>query len=174
MFAKFTYIASISNYYTFYLIEKFHLSIQSAQLYLFAFLATVAIGTYFGGPIGDRIGRRAVIWISFLGMIPFALALPYVNLFWTCTFAMIAGLIMSSAFSAMVVYAQEAVPGRVGMIAGLMFGLMFGVSGIAAAGLGYLADKNSIDWIFQLCSFLPLLGFVTLFLPNTQVKHQSS
>lgn len=174
MFAKFTYIASISNYYTFYLIEKFHLSIQSAQLYLFAFLATVAIGTYFGGPIGDRIGRRAVIWISFLGMIPFALALPYVNLFWTCTFAMIAGLIMSSAFSAMVVYAQEAVPGRVGMIAGLMFGLMFGVSGIAAAGLGYLADKNSIDWVFQLCSFLPLLGFVTLFLPNTQVKHQSS
>ncbi|CAM2990402.1 Fosmidomycin resistance protein [Acinetobacter celticus] len=170
MLAKFTYIASISNYYTFYLIEKFNLPIQSAQLYLFAFLAAVAFGTFFGGPIGDRIGRKAVIWISFLGMAPFAIFIPYANLFWTCILAVMSGLIMSSAFSAMVVYAQEAVPGRVGMIAGLMFGLMFGVSGIAAAGLGYLADRNGIEWVFTLCSYLPLLGIFTLFLPNTQLK----
>lgn len=170
MLAKFTYIASISNYYTFYLIEKFHLSLQSAQLYLFAFLASVAFGTFFGGPIGDRIGRKAVIWISFLGMAPFAMLMPYANLFWTCVLAIMSGLIMSSAFSAMVVYAQEAVPGRVGMVAGLMFGLMFGVSGIAAAGLGYLADKNGIEWVFGLCSYLPLLGIFTVFLPITQNK----
>ena len=174
MFAKFTYIASLSNYYTFYLIDKFHLSLQHAQLYLFAFLGAVALGTFAGGPIGDRIGRKAVIWISFIGMTPFALLLPYANLYWTLIFTMLSGLIMSSAFSAMVVYAQEAVPGRVGMIAGLMFGLMFGISGIAAAGLGYLADKNGIQWIFSLCSFLPLLGIVTAFLPNTRVKqHQA-
>lgn len=171
MLVKFTYIASISNYYTFYLIEKFNLPIQSAQLYLFAFLAAVAFGTFFGGPIGDRIGRKAVIWISFLGMAPFAIFIPYANLFWTCILAIMAGLIMSSAFSAMVVYAQEAVPGRVGMIAGLMFGLMFGVSGIAAAGLGYLADRNGIEWVFTLCSYLPLLGIFTLLLPNTQLKN---
>lgn len=170
MFAKFTYIASISNYYTFYLIEKFNLPIQSAQLYLFAFLAAVAFGTFFGGPIGDRIGRKVVIWVSFLGMAPFALFIPYANLFWTCVLAVMSGLIMSSAFSAMVVYAQEAVPGRVGMIAGLMFGLMFGVSGIAAAGLGYLADRDGIEWVFTLCSYLPLIGIFTLFLPNTQLK----
>ena len=170
MLAKFTYIASISNYYTFYLIEKFQLSLQSAQLYLFAFLTAVAVGTFFGGPVGDRIGRKAVIWISFLGMAPFALFMPYANLFWTCILAILSGLIMSSAFSAMVVYAQEAVPGRVGMIAGLMFGLMFGVSGIAAAGLGYLADKNGIEWVFILCSYLPLLGIFTLFLPSTQIR----
>ena len=170
MFAKFTYIASISNYYTFYLIEKFNLPIQSAQLYLFSFLAAVAFGTFFGGPIGDRIGRKAVIWVSFLGMAPFALFIPYANLFWTCILAVMSGLIMSSAFSAMVVYAQEAVPGRVGMIAGLMFGLMFGVSGIAAAGLGYLADRDGIEWVFTLCSYLPLIGIFTLFLPNTQLK----
>jgi len=170
MFAKFTYIASISNYYTFYLIEKFNLPIQSAQLYLFAFLAAVAFGTFFGGPIGDRIGRKAVIWVSFLGMAPFALFIPYANLFWTCILAVMSGLIMSSAFSAMVVYAQEAVPGRVGMIAGLMFGLMFGVSGIVAAGLGYLADRDGIEWVFTLCSYLPLIGIFTLFLPNTQLK----
>lgn len=170
MLAKFTYIASISNYYTFYLIEKFNLTLQSAQLYLFAFLAAVALGTFFGGPIGDRIGRKAVIWVSFLGMAPFALLMPYANLFWTCILAILSGLIMSSAFSAMVVYAQEAVPGRVGMVAGLMFGLMFGVSGIAAASLGYLADKNGIEWVFSFCSYLPLLGLFTILLPNTQKK----
>ncbi|AOA57322.1 MFS transporter [Acinetobacter larvae] len=168
MLAKFTYIASLSNYYTFYLIDKFHVSIQQAQLYLFAFLAAVALGTFVGGPIGDRIGRKAVIWVSFLAMAPFALLMPYADLLWTCVLAIIAGLVMSSAFSAMVVYAQEAMPGRVGMVAGLMFGLMFGISGIAAASLGYLADVRGIQWVFQLCSYLPLLGLLTLFLPNTR------
>ncbi|CAI3110388.1 Fosmidomycin resistance protein [Acinetobacter calcoaceticus] len=170
MFAKFTYIASISNYFTFYLIQKFHISIQTAQLHLFAFLAAVALGTFAGGPIGDKIGRKAVIWVSFVGMAPFALMMPYANLFWTTVLSIITGLVLSSAFAAMVVYAQEAVPGRVGMIAGLMFGLMFGVSGIAAAGLGHLADVNGIEWVFGLCSLLPLLGFATAFLPNTKVK----
>lgn len=167
MFAKFTYIASLSNYYTFYLIDKFHISLQHAQLYLFAFLAASAVGTFAGGPIGDKVGRKAVIWISFLGMIPFAILLPYANLFWTVIFAMVAGLILSSAFSAMVVYAQEAVPGRVGMVAGVMFGFMFGISGIAAAGIGMFADQYGIEWVFKVCSFIPLLGLVTFFLPKT-------
>ncbi|TCM69259.1 FSR family fosmidomycin resistance protein-like MFS transporter [Acinetobacter calcoaceticus] len=166
MFAKFTYIASLTNYYTFYLMERFSLSVRDAQLCLFAFLAAVAIGTFAGGPIGDRIGRKAVIWVSFLGMAPFALLMPYANLFWTPILAVIAGLVMSSAFSAMVVYAQEAVPGRVGMISGMMFGLMFGVSGIAAAALGYMADVKSMTWVYQLCSYIPLLGFATLLLPD--------
>ena len=170
MFAKFTYIASISNYFTFYLMHKFHLSLQSAQLHLFAFLAAVALGTFAGGPIGDRIGRKAVIWVSFVGMAPFALMMPHANLFWTTVLSIITGLVMSSAFAAMVVYAQEAVPGRVGMIAGLMFGLMFGVSGIAAAGLGYLADLKGIEWVFGVCSLLPLLGLATFFLPKTQAN----
>ncbi len=170
MFAKFTYIASISNYFTFYLMHKFQISLQSAQLHLFAFLAAVALGTFAGGPIGDKIGRKAVIWMSFVGMAPFALMMPFVNLFWTTILSVIIGLVMSSAFAAMVVYAQEAVPGRVGMIAGLMFGLMFGVSGIAAAGLGYLADLKGIEWVFGVCSLLPLLGFATAFLPKTQAN----
>ena len=170
MFAKFTYIASISNYFTFYLMHKFQLSLQSAQLHLFAFLAAVALGTFAGGPIGDRIGRKAVIWVSFVGMAPFALMMPHANLFWTTVLSIITGLVLSSAFAAMVVYAQEAVPGRVGMIAGLMFGLMFGVSGIAAAGLGYLADVKGIEWVFGVCSLLPLLGLATFFLPKTQVN----
>jgi len=170
MFAKFTYIASISNYFTFYLIHKFHVSLATAQLHLFAFLAAVAVGTFAGGPIGDKIGRKAVIWVSFVGMAPFALMMPYADLFWTTILSVIAGLVLSSAFAAMVVYAQEAVPGRVGMISGLMFGLMFGVSGIAAAGLGHLADINGIEWVFKLCSYLPLLGLATFFLPKTHVK----
>ncbi|MGL3694518.1 MFS transporter [Acinetobacter sp. LA-1] len=170
MFAKFTYIASISNYFTFYLMHKFQLSLQSAQLHLFAFLAAVALGTFAGGPIGDRIGRKAVIWVSFVGMAPFALMMPHANLFWTTILSIITGLVLSSAFAAMVVYAQEAVPGRVGMIAGLMFGLMFGVSGIAAAGLGYLADVKGIEWVFGVCSLLPLLGLATFFLPKTQAN----
>ena len=170
MFAKFTYIASISNYFTFYLMHKFHLSLQNAQLHLFAFLAAVALGTFVGGPIGDRIGRKAVIWVSFVGMAPFALMMPHANLFWTTILSIITGLVMSSAFAAMVVYAQEAIPGRVGMIAGLMFGLMFGVSGIAAAGLGYLADLKGIEWVFGVCSLLPLLGLATFFLPRTQTN----
>ena len=170
MFAKFTYIASISNYFTFYLMHKFHISLQSAQLHLFAFLAAVALGTFAGGPIGDRIGRKAVIWVSFVGMAPFALMMPHANLFWTTVLSIITGLVLSSAFAAMVVYAQEAVPGRVGMIAGLMFGLMFGVSGIAAAGLGYLADVKGIEWVFGVCALLPLLGLATFFLPKTQAN----
>ena len=170
MFAKFPYIASISNYFTFYLMHKFQLSLQSAQLHLFAFSAAVALGTFAGGPIGDRIGRKAVIWVSFVGMAPFALMMPHANLFWTTILSVIIGLVMSSAFAAMVVYAQEAVPGRVGMIAGLMFGLMFGVSGIAAAGLGYLADVKGIEWVFGVCSLLPLLGLATFFLPKTQAN----
>lgn len=170
MFAKFTYIASISNYFTFYLMHKFHISLQSAQLHLFAFLAAVALGTFAGGPIGDKIGRKAVIWVSFVGMAPFALMMPFANLFWTTVLSVITGLVLSSAFAAMVVYAQEAVPGRVGMIAGLMFGLMFGVSGIAAVGLGYLADLKGIEWVFGVCSLLPLLGFATAFLPKTQAN----
>ena len=170
MFAKFTYIASISNYFTFYLMHKFHISLQSAQLHLFAFLAAVALGTFAGGPIGDKIGRKAVIWVSFVGMAPFALMMPFANLFWTTVLSVMTGLVLSSAFAAMVVYAQEAVPGRVGMIAGLMFGLMFGVSGIAAAGLGYLADLKGIEWVFGLCSLLPLLGFATAFLAKTQAN----
>ena len=170
MFAKFTYIASISNYFTFYLMHKFQLSLQNAQLHLFAFLAAVALGTFAGGPIGDRIGRKAVIWVSFVGMAPFALMMPFANLFWTTVLSVITGLVLSSAFAAMVVYAQEAVPGRVGMIAGLMFGLMFGVSGIAAAALGYLADVKGIEWVFGVCSLLPLIGLATFFLPKTQAN----
>lgn len=168
MLAKFIYIVSLSNYYTFYLMEKFDLSLKNAQFYLFGFLAAVAFGTFVGGPIGDKIGRKSVIIISFLAMAPFALILPYANLQWTLILSMISGLVMSSAFSAMVVYAQEAVPGRVGMIAGLMFGLMFGISGIAAAALGYLADHQGIEWVMQFCSYLPLLGVAALFLLKTQ------
>lgn len=168
MFAKFVYIAAISNYFTFYMMERFGVSIQTSQLYLFAFLGAVAVGTFAGGPVGDKIGRKAVIWVSFMGVAPFALMLPHADLFWTAVLAIVVGLIMSSAFAALVVYAQEAVPGRVGMVAGLMFGLMFGISGIAAAGLGYLADKNGIIWVYGLCAWLPLLGLATALLPDTR------
>lgn len=170
MFAKFVYIASFTNYFTFYLIERFQLSVQTSQLFLFMFLAAVAAGTFVGGPVGDRIGRKAVIWISFLGVAPFALALPYVGLAGTAILAIVIGLVMSSAFAALVVYAQEAVPGRVGLVSGLMFGLMFGVGGIGAAGLGELADVHGIVWVYGVTSFLPLLGFATAFLPETQRK----
>lgn len=168
MLVKFTYIASISNYYTFYLMERFNLSLVQSQVYLFAFLAAVALGTFAGGPIGDKIGRSAVIWVSFLGIIPFALMLPYMNLVLTAILSIVIGLVISSAFSAMVVYAQEAVPGRVGLVSGLMFGVMFGIGGIAAAGLGMLADIHGIIWVYQLCAFLPLLGLLTVFLPRTK------
>lgn len=166
MFAKFTYIASISNYYTFYLMHRFDLPLSQAQIYLFAFMAAVALGTFMGGPIGDRIGRKSVIWVSFLGMAPFALLIPHANLFWLPILTILTGLVMSSAFSAMVVYAQEAMPNRVGMVSGLMFGLMFGISGIAAAALGYVADHQGIEWVYQLCAYLPLLGILTFFLPQ--------
>ena len=167
MFAKFVYIASFTNYFTFYLMERFHLGVQQSQLFLFMFLAAVAAGTFAGGPVGDRIGRKAVIWISFLGVAPFALALPHANLWWTAVLAVVIGLVMSSAFAALVVYAQEAVPGRVGMVSGLMFGLMFGIGGIGAAGLGHLADTWGIVRVYAMISFLPLLGLVTAFLPAT-------
>jgi FSR family fosmidomycin resistance protein-like MFS transporter len=168
MFAKFVYIASFTNYFTFYLMERFGLAVQESQMFLFIFLASVALGTFAGGPVGDRIGRKAVIWISFLGVAPFALALPYANLFWTAVLASTVGLVMSSAFAALVVYAQEAVPGRVGLVSGLMFGLMFGIGGIGAAGLGQLADHNGIVWVYGVTSFLPLLGLATAFLPSTR------
>lgn len=168
MFAKFVYIAAFTNYFTFYLIERFQLDVQQSQLYLFVFLAAIAIGTFAGGPVGDKIGRKAVIWVSFLGVAPLALMLPYVGLLWTTILSIAIGLVMSSAFAALVVYAQEAVPGRVGLISGVMFGLMFGVSGIGAAALGILADTKGIIWVYGVCSYLPLLGFLTAFLPDTR------
>lgn len=168
IFSKYFYMASITNYYSFYLIEKFHLQNSTAVLFLFLFLSSVALGTFLGGPIGDRIGRKYVIWFSILGAAPFTLALPYANLFWTAIFSVCIGLILSSAFAAIVVYAQELIPGRVGMIAGLFFGFMFGMSGIAAAILGYAADKTSLEYIFKFCSFLPLLGIITAFLPDVE------
>lgn len=170
MLAKFVYIASFTNYFTFYLMERFELSIQHSQMFLFMFLAAVAAGTFAGGPVGDRIGRKAVIWISFLGVAPFALALPYAGLAWTAVLAVVIGLVMSSAFAALVVYAQEAVPGRVGMVSGLMFGLMFGIGGIGAAALGNLADTYGIVWVYGVTSLLPLLGLATAFLPATGNK----
>ncbi|HGO5816077.1 TPA: MFS transporter [Mannheimia haemolytica] len=169
MLAKFIYIASLSNYFTFYLMEKFQLNMATAQLYLFTFLGAVALGTFVGGPIGDKIGRNAVIWFSFLGMAPFALLLPHADLFWTIVCAIFAGFIMSSAFSAMVVYAQEAVPGRVGLISGTMFGLMFGIGGLSAAVLGFFADEYGLESIFKVCAYLPLLGFAALGLPKRNI-----
>lgn len=166
MFTKFIYIAAFKNYFTFYLLSRFDVSMQTAQLYLFAYLAAVAVGTFAGGPIGDRLGRKSVIWISFLGVIPFALLLPHANLLWTAILAILVGLVLSSAFAAMVVYAQELLPGRVGMVSGLMFGLMFGLAGIGAAGLGSLADWIGIIRVYQLWAYLPLLGLVTALLPD--------
>lgn len=166
MFAKFIYIGAFTNYFTFYLIERFDLTARESQFYLFCFLAAVAAGTFAGGPVGDRIGRKAVIWASFLGVAPFAMILPHANLFWTAIFAILIGLIMSSAFAALVVYAQEIVPGRVGLVSGLMFGLMFGISGIGAAGLGHLADLHGIVWVYKFCAYLPLLGLATMLLPS--------
>ncbi|BAN47790.1 MFS transporter [Metapseudomonas resinovorans] len=168
VFSKYFYMASFTSYFTFYLIERFDLSVASSQLHLFLFLGAVAAGTFFGGPIGDRIGRKAVIWFSILGVAPFTLALPYVDLFWTGVLSMIIGFILASAFSAIVVFAQELVPGNVGMIAGLFFGLMFGFGGIGAALLGHLADIHGIEYVYTLCSFLPLLGVLTILLPSTK------
>ncbi len=168
VFSKYFYMASFTSYFTFYLIEKFHLSVASSQLHLFLFLGAVAAGTFFGGPIGDKIGRKAVIWFSILGVAPFTLALPYVDLFWTSVLSVIIGFILASAFSAIVVYAQELVPGNVGMIAGVFFGLMFGFGGIGAALLGHLADIRGIEYVYGLCSFLPLFGILTILLPNTK------
>jgi FSR family fosmidomycin resistance protein-like MFS transporter len=167
-FSKNFYMASFSSYYTFYLMDRFDLSVQTAQIHLFLFLGAAAAGTILGGPIGDAIGRKPVIWISILGVVPFTLALPYVNLFWTDVFAILTGLIMASAFPAIVVYAQELLPGKVGMVAGLFFGFAFGMGGLGAALLGWLADQTSIAFVYQVCSFLPLIGILTWFLPNLE------
>ncbi|WLI13525.1 MULTISPECIES: MFS transporter [Pseudomonas] len=168
VFSKYFYMASLTSYFTFYLIEKFDLSVASSQLHLFLFLGAVAAGTFFGGPIGDKIGRKAVIWFSILGVAPFTLLLPHVDLFWTSVLSVVIGFILASAFSAIVVYAQELVPGNVGMIAGVFFGLMFGFGGIGAALLGHLADIHGIEYVYFLCSFLPLLGVLAIFLPRTK------
>jgi FSR family fosmidomycin resistance protein-like MFS transporter len=173
VFSKYIYLVSLISYYTFYLISKFHVSVQSAQIHLFLFLAAVAAGTYIGGPIGDRIGRKYVIWCSILGVLPFTLALPYVNLFWTSVLTVIIGVVLASAFSAILVYAQELVPGRVGTISGLFFGLAFGIAGIGAAVLGRLADATSISFVYQICAFLPAIGLLTAFLPN-KIEHEPS
>jgi FSR family fosmidomycin resistance protein-like MFS transporter len=174
IFSKYFYLACLTNYYTFYLIHKFHLSIQGAQFHLFLFLFAVALGTILGGPIGDRYGRKLVIWVSILGVAPFTLALPHANLFWTGVLTVIIGIILASAFSAILVYAQELVPGKVGLIAGLFFGLAFGMAGIGSAVLGELADRTSIEYVFQLCAFLPLIGLLTAFLPNVRGGRRSA
>lgn len=164
------YMASISSYFTFFVIEKFDVTVQNAQLMLFLFLGSSAAGVFLGGPIGDRMGARFVIWFSILGVIPFALLLPYADLFWTCVLSVVIGLIFSSAFSAIVVFAQELVPGRIGMIAGMFFGFAFGAGGIGAALLGDYADTNGIEYVYWLCSFLPLLGVLTILLPHLPKK----
>ncbi len=166
VFSKSFYTASLNSYYTFYLISQFNVSLESAQIYLFAFLAAVAVGTLIGGPVGDRIGRKYVLWGSIVGVLPFTLALPYADLLWTGVLAVVIGLILASASSAIIVYALELVPGKVGTVAGLFFGLSFGLAGVGAAALGRLADATSIDFVYQLCSFLPLLGLFTVLLPN--------
>ena len=165
IFSKYFYVAGLSSFYTFYLMEKFGLSVQSAQVHLFVFLFASALGTLVGGPLGDRIGRKPIIWVSILGVAPFALLLPHANLFWTTTLTIVIGLILSSAFSAIVVYAQELLPGKVGMVSGLFFGFAFGMGGLGAAVLGVLADHSSIAFVYQAIAFLPLLGIVTVLLP---------
>ncbi|TKC62268.1 MFS transporter [Pedobacter hiemivivus] len=170
IFSKYFYMASMTSYYTFYLIDKFHVSVQESQIYLFAFLGAVAAGTLIGGPLGDRFGRKYIIWISILGAAPFTLLLPFVSLFWTGVLSVIIGVIIASAFSAILVYATELVPGKVGMIAGLFFGFAFGMGGLGSAFLGKLADQTSITYVFQICAFLPLIGIITGFLPNIEGK----
>ena len=166
LFSKFFYVASLSTYYTFYLIDTFHVSVQAAQLYLFLFLGSFAVGVLIGGPIGDRIGRKYVIWGSILGVLPFTLALPHVGLFWTAVLTVPIGLILASASSSIVVYAQEMVPGKVGTINGLFFGLAFGMGGLGAAVLGQLADATSIRFVYDICAYLPAIGILTAFLPD--------
>ncbi len=163
--SKYLYVASLTGFYTFYLIERFGVSVRDAQLLLFLFLGAVAAGTFAGGPIGDRVGRKAVIWVSILGVLPFSLMLPHVSLFWTAILSVVIGLVIASAFSAILVYAQQLVPGRVGAISGLFFGFAFGVAGFGAALLGMAADWKGILWVYQVCAFLPLLGLLTVFLP---------
>jgi FSR family fosmidomycin resistance protein-like MFS transporter len=168
VFSKYFYLVSLTSYYTFYLMSKFHVSVRSAQIHLFIFLGAVAAGTMLGGPVGDRIGRKYVIWCSILGVLPFTLALPYANLFWTGVLSVVIGVILASAFTAILVYAQDLIPGKVGMISGLFFGLAFGMAGIGAALLGELADLTNINFVYRICSFLPAIGILTWFLPNLE------
>lgn len=170
VFSKYFYLTSLSSYYTFYLIHKFGVSVQNAQIHLFVFLFAVAAGTIIGGPVGDKIGRKYVIWASILGVAPFTLLLPHANLMWTSVLSVIIGVILASAFSAILVFAQELMPGKVGMVSGLFFGLAFGMGGLGAAVLGYVADRTSIELVYQICAFLPLLGILTAFLPNIERK----
>ena len=172
IFSKYFYLASLTSYYTFYLITRFGVSVQSAQIYLFVFLGATAIGTIAGGPIGDHIGRKKVIWGSILGVLPFTLVLPYASLFWTVVLTIPIGLVLASAFSAIVVYAQELMPGRVGMVAGLFFGFAFGMGGVGAAVLGVLADWTDITTVYRLCAFLPAIGLLTALLPNIETSRQ--
>ena len=166
IFSKYFYLACISSYFTFYFIDKFHISVQSSQLHLFIFLFATAAGTFFGGPIGDRFGRKYVIWFSILGAAPFTLLLPHVDLFWTTVLSVFIGFILASAFSAILVYAQELLPGKVGLVSGLFFGFAFGMGGLGSALLGALADRTSIYFVYQVCAYLPLIGLLTAFLPN--------
>ena len=168
IFSKYFYMASLNTYYTFYLIHKFGVSVQTAQILLFVFLGAVAAGTFAGGPIGDRIGRKYVIWGSIVGVLPFTLVLPHANLFWTIVLTVPIGLILASAFSAILVYAQELLPGKIGMVSGMFFGFAFGMGGLGAALLGVLADRTSIDFVYSVCAFLPLIGLLTVFLPNME------
>src|SRR6266481_6408078 len=168
MFSKFFYLASLISYYTFYLMNRFHLSVHDAQLHLSLFLGAVAAGTFIGGPVGDKIGRKLVIWCSILGVLPFTLVLPYANLLWTTILSVVIGFILASAFSAILVYAQELVPGRVGAVSGLFFGFAFGLGGVGAALLGKLADLTDLNFVYHVCSFLPAIGILTAFLPNLE------
>jgi len=170
IFSKFFYMASMSSYFTFYLIEKFNLSVQDAQFHLFLFLASCAVGTLMGGPMGDKFGRKYVIWFSVLGAAPFALMLPYVDLFWTGVLSVIIGLIISSAFPAILVYAQELLPKKLGMVSGLFYGFAFGMGGLGSALLGYTADHIGIERVYEICAYLPLIGIIALFLPNLKKK----
>ena len=173
IFSKYFYLASMVGYFTFYLITRFHVSVRSSQLHLFVFLGAAAAGTFFGGPIGDRIGPRYVIWGSILGVLPFTLMLPYANLFWTGILSAIIGFVIASAFSAIVVYAQELMPGRVGLVSGIFFGLAFGMGGIGAAVLGHIADLTSIVFVYRVCAWLPAIGLLTGLLPNLDKSQPS-